>query len=371
MILEDKPLKKSLPSVRTFFLYLVSVLFLIHTTSCEPKERETVVKLKGNTQGTTFHITYLDSQNQNVSDQIDSLLKIIDTSLSTYNKESLISKVNNSTDSIIPVDNHFFNVISKSFEIYRASNGRFDPTIKPLVDYWGFGTENMKKRTKVDTLVLDSIINLVGLNKLEIGVFNSPDSNNSQKYFVKKLKSGVKLDFNAIAQGYSVDVIANYFTSQNIVNFMVEIGGEVRANGRNGKGELWRIGIDKPLTDPSLSRELQATLNLNNQSVATSGNYRKYYNMDNRLVSHVIDPKTGYSNIKYPLIVSATVVSSDCMAADGYATALLVSDLATAIQILENNDQLEGYIIYVDSLHNFNTYTSPGVKNNMKLIGNQ
>jgi thiamine biosynthesis lipoprotein len=174
-----------------------------------------------------------------------------------------------------------------------------------------------------------------------------------------KENKDIKVDVNAIAQGYSVDVIVNWLEHKNIENYLVEIGGEVCAKGINGKGIVWKIGIDKPIEDQSASnRELQAIASLNNKSLATSGNYRKFYEKDGIKYSHTINPKTGYPARN--TLLSASVLATDCMTADAFATAFMVLGVEKSIELANKLDYLEVYFIYTDSTQNYSVYASDG-----------
>ena len=238
-----------------FTLIFLSLTF----TSCE---NERLISLKGLIYGTTYNIQFYNNSNENYSEKIDSIFKVIDNSMSTYKSNSIISKINNNQD--VDVDNHFKNVLSVSKKIFQKTNGRFDPSIGLLVNYWGFGPE--KHRSNSEAKTDDQIISLfskVGLDKFKI-VGN-------------KLKRPLDsyIDFNAIAKGYAVDEIGNFLKNNQIDNYLVEIGGEINASGTNvNKNKPWVIAIDMPRFDGD--RSIYSTLELNNISLASSGTYRKF-----------------------------------------------------------------------------------------------
>jgi len=336
MILEDKkPFMKKLP-----YLILVSFFFI----SCN-SNRNSLVKIEGNAQGTTYHITYLSDTGINHKTAIDSLLRDIDNSMSTWVSTSLISRINNN-DSNVLVDQYFIDVYNKSVEVSQKTDGLFDVTVGPLVNSWGFGST---KKSTLDGNRIDSLIQLVGYKKLKL------EGNK-----IVKAKPEIKLDFNAIAQGYSVDVLAHYLESKEIDNYLVELGGEVKAKGRK-ENKNWKVGIDKPDEKATSERKLEAVIHLNNRALATSGNYRKFYEEDGQKYSHIINPKTGYP-AKHHLL-STTVLANDCITADAYATAFMVMGLKKSIQFLEDHKdlKLEVYFIYDD--HGIcKTYTSESLK---------
>jgi thiamine biosynthesis lipoprotein len=183
---------------------------------------------------------------------------------------------------------------------------------------------------------------------------------------IVKQNPNIKLDVNAIAQGYSVDIVAEFMDRKGIVNYMVEIGGEVKTKGLNDKGKVWKIGIDKPIENNLVpGQNLQAVISLNNGAIATSGNYRKFYEKDGLKFTHSINPKTGYPVISK--LLSATVMTSDCMTADAYATAFMIMGFEKSIILLSNQDTLNAYLIYSDENGDFKTYITPGMK---KLLSN-
>jgi thiamine biosynthesis lipoprotein len=311
---------------------LILAAFLILCFSCNQKSKSDYITFGGFTQGTTYNITYESKDSLNFQAEIDHLLAEFDTSLSTYNRLSLISKINENETTI--TDSYFREVYQKAEEVYKASNGAFDITVAPLVNAWGFGFKNKEEITYAK---IDSILQFVGFNKVCL-----KDS------FIIKSDPRLMLDVNAIAQGYSVDIVAQYIEEKGVQNYLVEIGGEVKTKGFNKKGNDWRIGIDKPIDNNNVPGEnLQAIVKLSNKSLATSGNYRKFYERDGIKYSHTIDPKTGYP-VTHSLL-STTVVAKDCITADAYATAFMVLGLEKAFKLVESLPDIEAIFIYNDS----------------------
>ncbi|MCG9792684.1 FAD:protein FMN transferase [Flavobacterium algicola] len=319
-------------------------LITLFMSSCVSQKRE-IIKLEGKSQGTTYHIIYMSKDGIRYKKQIDSLLTVVDNSMSTWVPNSIISRINNNEENVI-VDNYFKTVFNKSFDVSNKTEGNFDITVGPLINSWGFGptTNNALASTKVD-----SLIQLVDYKKVTL-------KNN----VVIKENPSIKIDFNAIAQGYSVDVIADFFDKKKVRNYLVELGGEIIGKGKKN-GEEWKVGIDQPNEKGVSEGQLEAIINLDNKALATSGNYRKYYVKGDQKFSHIIDPKTGYP-AKHNLL-STTVIAKDGITADAYATAFMVMGLKKSKVFLEKNKKLnlEVFFIY-DENGKWKTFTSQGLK---------
>ena len=326
-----------------------SVLFLsfLSCGDSAPKKQKMVVN--GYAQGTTYNIIYISETGVDYQRAIDSTLIEIDNSLSTYQKKSIISKFNQA-DSTLEVDQLFKDVFNISKQVFQISEGAFDPTIAPIVNAWGFGFENLHS---TDSATIDSLKQLVDFNQISL-------TNNS----AVKINKGMMLDFNAVAQGYSVDVLASLLDSKGINNYLVEVGGELKAKGVNINDTLWRIGIDKPIEGLE-EREIEAIVNLENKALATSGNYRKFYEKDGMKYSHTINTKTGYP-VEHNLL-SATVITSNCGVADAFATVFMVVGLQDAKEILSENKNIEALLIYNDEDGGLQTFMSDGLKGVIEL----
>lgn len=331
-----------------FLLAILGSILLL--TGCN-SNKKSLIKVEGNAQGTTYHISYFSDDEVNHKIAIDSLLKKIDASMSTWLPTSIISRINNN-DTSVTVDQYFVDVFKKSLEVSQKTDGLFDVTVGPLVNSWGFGS--VKKATQESTTI-DSLLHFVGYKMLKL------EGNK-----IIKAKPGIKIDFNAIAQGYSVDVLANYLESMGIDNYLVELGGELKAKGKK-ENESWRVGIDKPDEIATSERKLEAIINLDNKALATSGNYRKFYEEKSQKFSHIIDPRTGYP-ARHNLL-SATVIANNCITADAYATAFMVMGFQKSIQFLEDNEdlKLEVYFIY-DNNGNLKTYASESLKKGIQEL---
>jgi thiamine biosynthesis lipoprotein len=317
----------------------IVILFLFF--SCHKKENNLKV-LQGNAIGTTFSIRYIDSRSIDFQPKIDSLIKAINKSTSTYIPTSDISKINKG-DSTIVIDTYFEEVFMKSGKIYKETNGDFDPTIGVLVNAWGFGPGT--KIENLDSLKIKELLKFVGFDKVKI-----------ENGKVVKQYPEIYFDFNAIGKGYLVDVVGRLFEQYNIKNYLVEIGGEIRARGVNEKNIPWRIAIENPNFDGS--RSFATTIQLHDESIATSGNYRKYRTTeDGKKYVHTINTKTGFASESN--LLSASVISkSDCADVDGYATAFMAMGLEKTKLFLQNHPELKAFLIYVDENGEMKTTTS-------------
>lgn len=323
-------------------VFFFALALLISTN----RKRGEYISFMGFTQGTTYQITYESRKGQHFQTLIDSILAEFDTSLSIYIPQSLISRFNRNEDNVVP-DKWFKDVFNKSAEVNRNTGGAFDITVGPIVNALGFGSGDT---LNVDSAMIDSLRAYVGMDKVKL-------ENNR----LIKSDPHVIIDVNAIAQGFSVDIVSDFLESKGIRNYMVEIGGEVRAKGKNQRGIYWQIGIDRPEEGNFLpGAELQAIVALKNRSLATSGNYRKFYVKKGIKYVHTINPATGYPAISN--LLSATVVANDCTTADAYATALMVFGVDKSIEFLKKNNFLEAYLIYSDHQGNYRFYVTGGLK---------
>ena len=282
---------------------------------------------EGSIFGTFYHITYQSTDN--MQEGINAVLKQVDQSLSPFNKSSVITAINENT--CMNTDSMFTEVFLLAQEVSEATNGAFDITVAPLVNLWGFGFKNIDN---VNDTKVDSILPFIGYQKVRL--VNGK---------IEKEAPQLMLDCSAIAKGYGVDAAGKYLESKGIKNYMVEIGGEIRVRGTNPQGELWRIGINTPKDDPtSTSNEIEEIIQVPQLSMATSGNYRNYYEKDGKKFAHTIDPRTGYP-IQHN-ILSSTVLAQDCATADAYATAFMVLGLEEAQKILNEKHDLMAFFIY-------------------------
>lgn len=323
--------------------YLVFILTMV-MVACQPSVNEKVYLIEGEAQGSTYHIKYIAERDENLKPAIDSILEVIDRSMSTYRPDSAISKINQG-DTTVVVDEHFRKVFEASQQIWQESEGLFDPTVGVLVNAWGFGKQKISEADLPTDKKIDSLKKYVGFDKVEL----------TEKNLIKKRYTEILFDFNAIAQGYTSDVVANYLSARGIKNYIVEIAGEMYLKGKNTvEDKLWTIGVENPLK-PLDDRDLVATIQFTNQGLATSGNYRKVWiDSNGRKYVHSINPITGRATQSD--VLSATVVAPSTMLADGYATMFMVMGLAKSKAFLEKHPDLAVLLVYSDDKHQEATY---------------
>ena len=313
----------------TAYLRFLVFAFILLSCNFSAQHYKTV---DGFALGTSYHIIYCDEQHRDFQPMIDSLLTAFEKSLSIYDTTSIIAKVNR--NETVVVDDFFVTVFNRSREVYNASDGAFDISASPLFNAWGFG---FKHKEKVTPHTIDSIQKFIGMDKVWL-----------EGRRVVKADPRVSLSMNAVAKGYSSDVVAAWLEAKGITNYLVEIGGEICCAGKNKQGELWTVAIDKPEDGNMVSGEnIQAIVQFTNRSMATSGNYRKYYIEGGQKYAHTINPKTGYP-VTHTLL-SATVFAADCMTADAYATVLMVLGVDEAKKFLNKHPELDAYLIYEEN----------------------
>jgi len=309
--------------------YLCVLLVICTAFNQQPTWRK--IQINGKAQGTTYHITWYAQDSTIGQAQIDSILAKIDTSLSIYNPYSLISRFNDSA-SFVNMDAHMRNVIERSIDTYRQTGGIFDITVEPLVQAWGFGP---KKITALpDSAIIRALKKCVGSNNLVV-----------KGNTLHKLKPCIKIDVNGIAQGYSVDVVANYLEAHGIRNYLVEIGGEIRVKGhKQPGGEKMKIGIEAPGDNDFELTMISKIIAVDSGAITTSGSYRKFYESEGKKISHLIDPRTGYPSQNE--LISVTVFARDAITADAYDNALMVMGLKNAMQFVEKRKDMAAHFIY-------------------------
>ncbi|MBO4730639.1 MAG: FAD:protein FMN transferase [Bacteroidaceae bacterium] len=313
-------------------------------------------KMEGKIFGTFYHITYQSSTDYD--NEILDRLNQVDASLSAFNPQSTVSKINRNEP--VKDDQMFSDVFDLAMQVSEATDGAFDITVAPLVNLWGFG---FKHSAEVTQARIDSIMPFVGYKKVTTGNRQS-SMVNGQWSMVNKDDPRTMLDFSAIAKGYGCDQAAAVLYKHGIANYLIEIGGEICARGINPDHQPWTIGITKP--DTAQAQQLQAPLNSQSAAgngqlnMATSGNYRNFYVKDGKRYAHTIDPHTGRP-VQHSLL-SATVIAPTCAMADAYATAFMVMGLDKAKAILAANKRLKAYLIYTDSNNNMTEWHSPTLK---------
>lgn len=327
-------------------LYLLPLLIaLLFLAQCSAPTSLKQVKFQGEAQGTYYAITYYDEMGRDFQDEIDKLLIDFDLTASMWVENSIISRINRDEMNVQP-NELFIYLFNLSKEIYGQSEGAFDPTVGPLVNAWGFGFTD---RMKVDQQVIDSLLPLVGFNKVKL-----------ENDRIVKNDPRIQFDFNAIAQGYSVDLVGEFLIEKGIKNFLIDIGGEVLATGTKPEGERWKVGIENPKDNAQYGEGLKAIVTLKNRAMATSGNYRKFYEEDGVRYSHTIDPKTGYP-VQHS-ILSVSVLADDCASADAWATTFMVMGFEKSMEILANIKSLEAYFIYSGKDGKMQTHFTGGFK---------
>lgn len=303
-------------------LILSFLIFLI--ISCGNKSKNII--LEGAVFGTYYRVTY--NSEINYQKQFDSLFYVINRSMSTYQTNSDISKLNR--NEVVKIDEHFKNVFTISKEIYKLTGGAFDPTIGAVVNAWDFGPEG--KVVDLDSLKIDSLMQSVGFNKVK-HIDRS----------ITKLRETF-IDFNAIAKGYAVDVISNFLSSKDVENHLVDIGGELRARGINLEKQVaWKVGVENPNFDGTQS--INRAISLKDEAMATSGTYRKFKMDENgNRYAHIIDTRTGYPSKTN--LLSISVITDHCMIADAYATAFKAMGMEKVKIFLEKHPELKVFLIY-------------------------
>lgn len=332
---------------------LTSVLctLLLLFAGCAPRAQ--IKSMSGNALGTFYNIKYVSTGKEVTPAALDSLFERINSSVSLYRDNSILSRIN-AGDTSATADEIFAGVFAASKEVHRGSGGWFDPTVLPLVEAYGF-MEGIPAHTPQGK-ELDSLLALVGFEKVSLDGTGR----------IVKPSPGVRLDFNAIAKGYAVDMTGRLLESLGTEDYLVEIGGEIRCRGAKPDGTPWLVGIEDPLLS-SAARVQNAVMEMRDMSVATSGNYRKYRtDSTGRRTVHTINPETGLASPSD--VLSATVTAPDCATADGYATAMVSAGYAASLGILENNPELGAFLVYTDTEGHTHTYASPGLESALKEI---
>lgn len=328
---------------------LFSLFCLIFLTSCRQRKEPVLIKMGGETQGTYYAITYYHDDSTNLQPSIDSLLHRFDSTASTYKPNSIISRMNKN-DPAIRADEMFTTIFQKAIEVSENTYGSFDITVGPLVSAWGFGLSN---RLKMDQHIVDSLLPLVGYRK--VSLVNGK---------LIKTDPRIRIDYNAIAQGYAVDVVGAFLDSKGIQSYLIDIGGEVLGRRTKPGGKKWSVAIEMPTKNADDDRTIQAVVSLQDMAISTSGSYRKFYEENGIRFSHTIDPSTGYP-VKHSLL-SVSVLAKDCMTADAYATALMVMGIDKSKAYLKKHPKIEAYLIYSASDGSMQTYFTKGFEKHLR-----
>lgn len=326
--------------------------------------------------GTYYKVTYLDSQMRDFKGPIDSLLEVVNGEISTYEPEATVTQFNRAErefDLGLSYEDYSkcvadplacFGLKNRhflaNFLVARVANqrtaGAFDPTVMPLVNYWGFGYTPHEGVTSVDSLKIDSLMQYVGFEKVAL---LEHDGN----AVLQKSSPGVQLDFGGTGQGYAIDIVAELLELNGIENYLVDVGGECRARGHNPKGEWWTIGINTPKPEADIT-DFTRVVQLENLSVSTSGNYRNYHELDGQKYSHFISPFTGFP--EKSTLHSASVFGKNCLLPDALATGFMVMGLEKAYALASQLEGIEALFIYSDENGNLQVKQTPGVDNFLK-----
>ena len=303
------------------------ILLSLWLVSCRQQPEQ---HIEGTAFGTLYHITYMGGRSDLLPRQVDSVLKEVDRSFSIFDTASVISRVNRNEEAC--PDGDFLTVLRAALEISEQTGGAFDCTCQPLVELWGFGRGN--KKTVVPQEQVDSVKQFVGYRLVSI-----------EDGRVVKADPRVQLNFNAIAKGFAADRVARFLKEQGYADCIVEIGGEVVARGAKN-GRPWRVGVQVPTDTPDGPAESSESFDLQDRAVATSGNYRNYFERDGARYTHILDPVTGRP--EQTGLLSVSVIAPDCLTADAYATAFMVLGMEASRRILDNHPELEAWFISDD-----------------------
>lgn len=330
--------------LHTFIVLILIAIF----SSCRNSPSKYIYN-EGFIYGTMYHIVYESPEGKDLQEEITKKLNEYNMIFSTYEEESVISKVNNNQP--VKLDPLFIECFKRSMEISEITNGAFDITAGPMVNAWGFGPEDKKRMTDE---IVDSLKQITGYQKIRL-----------EDGKIIKEHPEMKLDMSAVAKGFTSDLLAKFLDEKGCENYMVEIGGEVVALGENERGRVWTIGISKPDENAFFaSNDIQAKVQLPEDAMATSGNYRNYYEENGQRFAHTIDPRMGYP-VQHSLL-SATVLADDCMTADAFATAFMVMGLEKSVELTKDLPELKVYFIYSDENGGNSIYMSERFRDHLK-----
>ncbi|BDS14688.1 FAD:protein FMN transferase [Aureispira anguillae] len=350
-----------------FIILSILVLTISCTSESKPSKEKALKKEQfvGQTMGTTFSISYLDSTGVDFSTALNDLLIDINQAVSTYEENSEVSIFNKKADSIyVEKKGHFARNYNNARYVYQQTKGWFNPSVMPLVNYWGFGYTEKKMVTNTDSSTIKDLLRLVQFDSIQVTEILP-----NQLLLTKKEK-GLELDFSAIAKGDAVDQVGLLLERFNIHNYYVEIGGEVRARGTTITGFNWRTGIRAP-KEGTAAQELQVAIELPNLSLATSGNYINYYLDKNTGMkyAHTINPHTGYPEKNR--LLSASVFTKKCALADAFATSFMAMGLDQAFELASTIPGIDAYFIYSTPTGDLKTKYTSGVASLMQLGKNK
>ncbi len=339
--------------MKKILIGFVTIALMFTLSAC--KKDPEMISLSGKTMGTTYHVKYIDDGSvnenpQNTHKQIEAILKDVNAKMSTYIKDSELSRFNQNTqvNTSIEISQDLATVLAEAIRLNKVTEGSLDVTIGPIVNLWGFGPEKRPERQPTPEQLAERQA-WVGIDKITLNL-------SGEKPTLSKSVPQVYIDLSSIAKGFGVDQVADKLEQLNVQHYMVEIGGEIRTKGKNAEGKSWRIAIEKPTM--AGERAVESVIGLNNMAMATSGDYRIYFEENGKRFAHEIDPKTGYP-IQHHL-ASITVLAPTSMTADGLSTGLFVLGEDKALEVAEKNDLAIYLIIKTD--HGFETKMSSAFK---------
>lgn len=327
---------------KRFLPLLFAIAFSVTACNVSKKEPQ-LVNIRGVVFGTYYSISYYEEGGTIFQEEIDSLFNVFNQSMSYYVPQSVISRVNNNETQ--EVDEFFRVVYERSVEIYEESEGAFDPTVSPLVNAWGFG---FLKREEMTSKKIDSLQLLTGLHRTRL-----------EGKLIIKDDPRIQFDFNAIAKGYAADVVGKFLETKGITTYLVEIGGDLVARGLKPNGTPWRIGLEKPASEFDDPQDWDYYVELHDRAVATSGNYRRYYEEGGQRFSHTIDPFTGYP-VTHNLL-SVSVFAKDGITSDAFATAFMVMGFEKAKALVESHPEMDAFFIFSTGPEQYGTYATSGL----------
>ena len=354
---------KQITKITALFFCTSLVFWHCKTDTNTQKPQKSVVEVSGKTMGTTYHLTYTHPEKKDFKSNVDSILNQINAEVNTYDPNSLISRFNASETGVELTGNdalagsaHFHFNYSRSESIMAMTDSFFDPTVMPLVRYWGFAKER-RPVTEVDSQKVNELRSYLGMDQIVLHKEGS-------KLSLHKKNPKVELDFSAIAKGYAVDQLVAFLEAHSIEDYFVEIGGEVRVNGQSPRsGDSWTVGINVPDPDAGPT-DITQIVKIHTGALASSGNYRNFHKVDGRLYGHTINPKTGYPEINE--LLSASVFAGDCTTADALATACMAAGLERAASFIEAIDGVEAFFIYGTPSGKMDVQYTPGFASLLK-----
>ena len=308
--------------------------------SCNPQPKK--ITLQGEAQGSYYAITYFDEQERNFQHEIDSIFHAVDVSVNLWVDTSVISKVNRNED--VTLDSIFVDNFRIAQKAAALSDGYFDPTISPIVAAWGF---SYKHGDSITPQLIDSLKQLVNYHNIRI-----------ENGKVIKANPAMALDFNAIAQGYTSDLIASFLDSRGIKNYLVDTGGEIMARGGKPNGQPWIVGIEKPAENWDSEQVVHTRVALHDKGLVTSGSTRKYVERNGKRYSHCINPRTGYP-VEHQ-VLSVTVMANSSVWADALASICMVMGMEPSLELIKTMEDVEAYYIYVNDKGDLETFATEG-----------